>query len=352
LEVVNLDPAADGRWDRFVTGHEQATVYHLAAWAKILTSTYRFKLRYLALEDDAKQLRAVMPLLYKRGPVSGARLRSLPVVPVGGPLAEYEQLERELMSAACELVGDREQLVVTTSSSTLAQLHDLAVRPGLPRWVVPLDADTQARWRRTGRNPGRGVRQSQAAGVSVREASTDQDLAAFYRLYLRSQRRLRALPRRYRQLELTRDLLGPSGHFRLFLVEHEQRPIAGAVWLAFGKTVEGLYFGGDERCTHLRPTHALYAHVLEWALAQGYHELDLGGALPGSSLAYFKSQWGAEPVPLYFYVHPAQAAPQDTTVPPAPTSVEIAEVGWLDRVYNRVPLPLIRLAGAFVYRYL
>ncbi len=351
--AVSLDPLKDPRWDRFVRSHDRASAYHLSDWAAILASAYRFRVRYLALEDAHQRLRAVMPLMYKRGPVSGARLRSLPVVPFCGPLADTDALERDMMVAACNSVPSGAQLVVTTSSSSLVGLPGVACRPGLPRWIVPLDGSVDpSRWRCGGRNPARGVRKAEAAGVRVREARSAADLRTFYRLYLRAQRRLRALPRRLAQLTLDRSAFGPEGVFRLFLAEHEGRTIAGTLWHAFGPTMDGLYYGGDERFTGLAPNHAMYSHVLDWALEHGYEELDLGGAASGSSLAYFKSQWGAEPVPLYFYVYPARAAPPDSTRPPAPSSIEIADHRVLDSVWQLAPLDALRVAGTLAYRYL
>jgi Acetyltransferase (GNAT) domain len=350
---VELDPTRDRRWDRFVCERPGATVYHLSGWAEILGRTYRFRPSYLALEDARGRLRAVMPIAYKRGPLSGARMRSLPAVPFAGPLGANPALERELMAAACERLGEAQQLVVTTSTAGLDELPGVARRPGLPRWIVPLDGSTDpSRWRAGSRNPARGVRRSAAAGVRVREATSEADLRAFYRLYLRTQRRLRGLPRRYLQLAMARSLFASQGIFRLFLAEYHARPVAGAVWHVFGGQVEGLYYGGDERFLPARPNHALFAHVLEWALEHGQRALDLGGALPGSSLAYFKSQWGARPTPLYFYVYPARAAPADPKAPPAPSSVELAEIGWLERAWTRAPLALTRAAGAIAYRYL
>jgi hypothetical protein len=353
LLLTYIDPRHDPRWDQFVRDCRHASVYHLGAWAGIISATYRFRVRYLALEDSRANLRAVMPLLYKRGPVSGARLRSLPVVPFAGPLAETPALEREIVTAACREVRPGEQLVITTSSDALSGLPGLAQRAGLPRWVVPLgEGADPARWHAGNRNPARGVRRSQAAGVTVREARSEADLRTFYQLYLRTQRRLRAVPRSLRQLTMERSEFGPAGVFRLFMAESRGTPVAAAVWHVFAGTVEGLYYGGDERRLDLRGNHALYAHVLDWALDHGCTELDLGGAAPGSSLAYFKRQWGAVPVPLHFYVYPAEAAPSDPAAPPAPAPAEVGERRWLERIWSVTPLPLIRLAGTVVYRYL
>jgi hypothetical protein len=352
LQLARIDPIADRRWDEFVRSHERASVYHLAGWSRILAETYRFSPHYLVLEDRQRRLRAVLPLLGKRGPVSGRRLRSLPVVPAAGPLGDDRRLELQLMEAASSLVQPGEQLVVTTTTPGLEQVAGVAVRPGLPRWVVPLDTVDPGRWRSGARNPARGVHQSKLAGVSVREAFFEDDLRTFYTLYLRNQRRLQALPRSYRQLRLAWSLLAGEGVFRLFLAEHGGRPIAGAVWHAFGRRLEGLYYGADERFVGLRPSHALYAYALEWALAHGCDELDLGGAELGSSLAAFKSQWGAQLVPLYFYVYPGDAAPVDPEAPPAPNSREISEIGWLEPIWTRLPLVALRAGGTIAYKYL
>ena len=74
--------------------HPRATVYQLGAWARILGAAYRFEPRYLALEDEDGGLRGVLPLLYKKGLVSDARVRSLPVFPAGGPLGGHARGRR------------------------------------------------------------------------------------------------------------------------------------------------------------------------------------------------------------------------------------------------------------------
>ena len=73
--------------------HPRATLYQLGAWARILGECYRFEPRYLALEDERGRAAGVLPLLYKKGLLSDARVRSLPVFPAGGPLADTHEQE-------------------------------------------------------------------------------------------------------------------------------------------------------------------------------------------------------------------------------------------------------------------
>src|SRR3954470_16278888 len=84
--LASIDPVADARYDDFVAGCERAGAYHTGAWAKILAAAYGARPHYLASTAPDGSLDAVLPLMTSRGIASGARLRSLPVVPFAGPV--------------------------------------------------------------------------------------------------------------------------------------------------------------------------------------------------------------------------------------------------------------------------
>src|SRR3954465_10778423 len=85
--VSLVDPADEPRWDTFVTAHPRGTAYHLSGWATVMRRSYGFRPLSLTLRGKSPdQLAGVFPLNYKRGPVSGSRLKSLPVATYGGPL--------------------------------------------------------------------------------------------------------------------------------------------------------------------------------------------------------------------------------------------------------------------------
>jgi hypothetical protein len=210
--AVQVDPLADPRWDAYVRAHPRWTVYQLAAWARILREAYRFEPRYLALEDDSGKLRGVLPLLHKKGLVSDARVRSLPVFPAGGPLGDSHSDEVALIEAAREAAradGAR-ALAVISPADYAAELPEFVADSLPPRWVAQLGADPdalRAGWRKTSNNLFRSLKKADKVGFEFREATEARDLRRFYRLYLRTMRKHRTLPRTLRQLELTRDLL-------------------------------------------------------------------------------------------------------------------------------------------------
>jgi CelD/BcsL family acetyltransferase involved in cellulose biosynthesis len=209
--------------------------------------------------------------------------------------------------------------------------------------LTPGLAELEKRWR-SDKHLARNLRKAETSGAHLREAPSEGDLERFFALYVRTMRKLRALPRRRAHLALARRHLGER--FRLFLVEHEGDAVAGGVFYAFGERLELVFSASDERRLDLRPNHLLYRGTIAWALEHGYRSYDFGGAGEGTGLASFKAQWGAEPAPCFVYGWTPDG------------SSGLAERQGLpggrlvERAWDTAPLWSVRLAGSVGYRYL
>jgi hypothetical protein len=363
--IVSIDPLADPRYDAFVRDHPRATAYHAGAWARVLGDAYGCRTAYLALTGEGDRIEGVLPLMYSRGVLSGKRMRGLPVVPTAGPIATSHAGEAALMEAACRLTDLRAgQLVVASRGEGYeATVPELSAASKHPCWVTPVPADVdslRAGWKKSSSNLFRNLKKAEKTGVTVREGTSEHDLRAFYALYLDTMKRHRTLPRAWRQMQLDRELLGPSGVFRLFLAEHEGRPVAGGLFHAHGDTVDLLYNGSDMRERDLRANFALYWHAIGWAAENGFTRFDWGEAQEGGNLSRFKAQWSAEPVPEYRYDY----APGSATAEPSRADrirhqhdrlddphVTSRRDELLDAAWERVPPALTQVAGRLVYRF-
>jgi hypothetical protein len=365
--VASIDPVADARYDAFVQAHPRATAYHAGAWARVLGESYGCRPAYLALSGHGDGIGGVLPLMYSRGVLSGKRMRGLPVMPTAGPIANSHAGEAALMEAACRLTDRRAgQMVVASRGKGYEEaVPELRAAPKHPCWVtaVPADVDSlRAGWKKTSSNLFRNLKKAEKTGVTVREGSSEHDLRAFYGLYLDTMKRHRTLPRAWRQMVLDRELLGPSGAFRLFLAEHEGRPVAAGLFHAYGDTVDLLYNGSDLRERDLRANFALYWHAIRWAAENGFGRFDWGEAQEGGNLSRFKAQWSAEPVPEYRYDY----APGTEAQVAAPSradrirhqhdrlddpDVTSRRDELLDAAWERVPPKLTQAAGRLVYRF-
>jgi CelD/BcsL family acetyltransferase involved in cellulose biosynthesis len=361
--LVAIDPLGDLRYAQFVTGCDRAGAYHAGAWARILAAAYGARPSYLALEGADGELRAVLPLMASRGILSGRRLRSLPVVPFAGPAGASLEAEAALAGAACRLADERgATLTINTRTpgyeEHAPELHRTALNP---TWITPLPDDADALrkgWKKSSNNLFRSIAKSEKAGVRVREGRGDSDLRDFYRLYLATMRRHRSLPRAWRQMTLDQATLGPSGVFRLFVAEHESRPVAAAIFHAFGDTVDLLYNGSDDAARDLRPNFALYWQAVSWAIEHGYSRFDWGEAQEGGPLSRFKSQWSAEPVTAYRYDHSPAGPTAESRADRLRNTHDVFDAPGersrgqrlIDAAWERAPLTLTRAAGSLVYR--
>jgi lipid II:glycine glycyltransferase (peptidoglycan interpeptide bridge formation enzyme) len=358
--VTTIDPR-DPRWDRFVEAHPRASVYQLGAWPEILKKAYGFQPTCLALEHDG-ELHGVMPLMRSVGALSGKRLRSLPAMPLGGPLAETAAGEAELLRAACAMTSERaKSLTVLTRGEGYEQhVTELSGRPKHPTWIMPLPDDPEelrAGWRKSSKNLHRSLNKAAKSGVSVREGRGEADLRAFYRLYMATMKAHHALPRSYRQLSHARRLLAPRGVFRLFVADHEGETIAAGVFHSFRDTIDLLYNGSDPAKLDLRPNHALYWHVIQWGIENGFRHFDFGEAKPDSPLERFKAQWSSERVPEFRYDYVVGEAPNRADAL-RHAGDRMGRAGGasrkeelLSKAWDAAPLPLTRLAGEVAYRF-
>jgi hypothetical protein len=353
--VRDVDPVADARFDEFVAGHPQATVFHLGAWAPILGGAYGFRPRYLAVERDGR-LTGVLPLMVTRGLVSGRRLRSLPTIGNGGPLGETADDERALLAAAAELVPrEARSLVLLSFRDDLPAPAGAVARERVPTWVVhDLDVETDA-LRKRSPQLHRHLRKAERASVVFREYEGEAALRRFYGFYLEVMRRRHSLPRPYVQFDLARRLL-PAGAYRLFGVERDGTMLAGCVCHPFRDGVELLYSASDERAWDARPNHAMWWGVIRWAAEHGFAHVDLGVAQPESGLADFKRMLLAEPVPKYAYQLPAAPTAADRVRRSAHGAGRTRQAPslrtrLLQGAWDRAPLKATELAGRIVYRY-
>jgi hypothetical protein len=362
--VARVDPLADPRYDEFVASCDRAGAYHAGAWARILRAAYGARPEYLALTGPDGAIEAVLPLMASRGVASGKRLRSLPVIPFAGPAGISLETEAGVVEAACRLADERgAALLVNSRTPGYGELV-----PGLsetkknPTWITPLpdDADAlRAGWKKTSNNLFRSIAKAEKAGVRVREGHGESDLREFYRLYLGTMRRHRSLPRAWRQISLDQALLGPSGVFRLFVAEHESRPVAAAIFHASHGAVDLLYNGSDDSARDLRPNFALYWFAIRWAIENGYRHFDWGEAQDGGPLSRFKAQWSAEPMPDYRYDYSPGAGAAESRADRLRHSHDSFDLPGerglrqrtLDAAWERAPLAVTRAAGALVYRF-
>lgn len=352
--VVRLDPG-DARWDAYVRDHPDALVYHHPAWFQTLRRAYGHDPTVLAVENGSGALEGVLPLLRKRGILTGHRLASLPHTPAAGPLASSREATAALIAAATALARERPGLQLEVKTATpLVDAEGLEPSESGTRYVLPLPEEGEVRFGNS-RNHGRirwAVRRAERSGVRVREAGDVSDLRSWHRLYLETMRDHVVPPLPFRFFRAAWETLRPSGLMRLLLAERTgargtSSMVAGSVFLVLGATTVYAYNGRRRADLHVRPNDVIQWHAIHDAAAAGMRVYDFGEvSADQDGLAEFKRKWGAHPMPLHTYSFGA-STPREGR----------AEAGagaprWAESLWRRLPLDVTAAVGALAYRYL
>src|SRR5579863_3529907 len=148
LRVVEINPWEDSRWEAFVTGHPDGTIYHHPAWLKALEREYKQRAVFLACEDPDGNLLGILPLLYTRGlplsgnrPLTGPRLSSLPRTPLAGPLTVDPVVTAELLREAVRraTAEPRIRMQIKAHCGEVSDgIHGIARKPWRVSYVVRL----------------------------------------------------------------------------------------------------------------------------------------------------------------------------------------------------------------------
>jgi CelD/BcsL family acetyltransferase involved in cellulose biosynthesis len=365
LKVVEVDARTDPRWEAFVAAHPGGLVYHHPLWLQVLEHEYGRKPICLACEDTLGHIRGVLPLLttgglpFKRGgELTGRRLASLPRTPVAGPLAVDGDATAALVRAAVAYVereGEMRLQLKVWSNDLDGAIPGLVGIPWRLSYVLQLPGRSEELRFGNSRNHSaikRAVNKAARMGVEVRQAESEDQLRAWYELYLGTMRWHAVPPRPYRFFKVCWDLLRPHGLIRLLLAEQHEaghsKLLAGSIFFMFGQTVFYAFNGRRPEDLGLRPNDAIHWRAIHDARSEGYSRFDFGEVVESQhGLAEFKSKWGTEPRRLYRYYYPAPVDLEPDSLEAQGAMRHLANAVW-----KRLPLRVTSLLGDWIYSYL
>jgi peptidoglycan pentaglycine glycine transferase (the first glycine) len=268
---------APAGWDASAVRSPRGHVLQSSAWARI-REAQGWRAEFLRLGDPlpvALVLWRSLPLGQRiayvpRGPVSDeATLR--PALEALAAHAREQgalflkvdpELTPEQAGGALETAGYRRAPDIQPVLATL----ELDLAPDSETLMAALEKDT--RW---------SVRQVSKRGVTLREATGDDDLRAFYELYSVTGERAKFITRTWDYYRLVWRTLIDAGLATLRIAEHEGAPVAGAMTWHCGEKELYMYGATNEAGRKVFAAYGLVWRSIEAAREQGFRRFDFGG---------------------------------------------------------------------------
>ncbi len=347
LEAQWVNPEAVEKWDDQVRAHDAATVFHGRTWARVLTRTYGHQPHYLqVLRGD--WIVALVPIMEVTSPVTGKRGVSLPFSDFSEPLfCDDEALEFALdhiQQRAAERNWDHVELrgaeIPGASASETYCEHRLR-----------LDEDFGKVEQGFAKSVQRAIRKAEKNGIQVRVQTDREAMEHYYRLHVHTRRRHGLPPQSWAFFRnLHEEVIGEGQGF-IVLAYHNDRPIAGAVFLTFGENAVYKYGASHSSHWELRPNNLVMREAIRHLCEQGLQTLSFGRTdAHDEGLRRFKQGWGTEETTVSYYKY--FPATQEWGSSHEDAESRLKPGGLIKSVFQRMPLTINRIIGAALYPHL
>ena len=327
-------------WDAFVRGTPGSSPFHLIAWKRAVEATFGHRPHYLmALRGGG--LEGVLPLFEVRGLFGGRALISVPYGVYGGICAASDEARHALLDAASDLARRLRARYVELRHRA-EQRMDLPTKALYVTFARPITDSEEDNLNAIPRKQRRMTRQGAKHGLRVEFGL--QHLGGFYDIYAHSVHHLGSpvFPR-----PLFAAIAQEFGkECELLTVWKGADMVAGVLTLLHEDQALPYYGGALREALPFAVNDFMYWELLCHVARAGYRVFDFGRSREGTGAYHFKRHWGFEPQPLpYQYV--LRAGGEMPNLSPSNPKMRLAVEAW-----KRLPLPLTKLAGPPITRYL
>ena len=338
--MQDVNPFTFPDWNERLLSTPQASIFHTTNWLRVLHESYGYRPYYVACVKG-EQFAALLPCVEVRSWFTGVRGVSLPFSDYCEPIvAETMQaqdvLEHVILTArqrqwtSLEMRGG-DALFGEVSPYRVAYRHLLRLQRNEAEVFARLRSNYRAK-----------IRKAHTQDLKVHILQSPEAMEAYYRLHCLTRKRQGLVPQPTMFFKNIHDHLIAKNFGFVSLVSHQGNTIAGAVFFCFG--THALYkFGASARTyQHLYANYGLFWHVIQWLCRHGYDALCFGRSAPSNAgLLQFKAGWGPQTSPIHYYKYDLHSSSfvQNATALPEPRY----------RVWTKMPLPLLKLAGSILY---
>jgi FemAB-related protein (PEP-CTERM system-associated) len=349
--ICKIQEQYNPRWDGFVDSQPDATFFHLWKWREVLQQSFNYEPFYLAVEENG-EIQGALPLFLVKSYLFGRSMVAMPLAVYGGIIAKNQRAVDLLLQKAVELAQSHKARYLEIrgnpysdrSPEDAAKRHFLACKQKdlYVTFLGPIDPEDDANLARIPRKQRRMVRQGEKHGLKF--VAANHRLREFYEVYAASVRNLGTPVYSMSYFECL--LRAFPEECRVFLVEHQDKVVAGVLTFFFKDQVMPYYGGALKEYFNFAPNDFMYWELMRFGAANGYKTFDFGRSKEGTGSYNFKRHWGfeARPLPYWCFSLDGRAIPDTSPLNP--------KFQWAIRVWRGLPLRLTMALGPHIVRHI
>ncbi len=286
--VTLAQPDDARRWDAYVQAHPSRTIAHLWQWREILGKSFKLEPFYFVAEDNGK-LVGVLPACFMKSAFFGRFLISMPWLDYGGPLAESDEIARQLVDAA----EAKARELTCRFIELRAVAHRLAnqiEKTDKRQFHLNLSGGEEAVWKSFDAKARNQVRKAEKSGLTCRFGGKEL-LDEFYSVFAYNMRDLGTpvWPR-----SLFEEIFEKFGSDAEIIEVRLGEKTLGAGLILYSGSYAGIPSASSYRqYRDLCPNNLMYWEAIKHVIARGATVFDFGRSTEGAGTYNFKKQMTA-----------------------------------------------------------
>lgn len=352
-QVRWLEPADAGRWDDCVARHPAGCLAMTSRWNELLHRSFpHMRGRILALESATdRRLTAGLAVHEVRSRILGRRWVSVPFATLCSPAvsdsAQAAALMKVLLGAFRESRASRLEIRAWRNAAAFRETG-LAESSFFKHHYLPLDQPLD-RIRSSLHKTAvlQPLAKAEKQGFQIRVSSAEQDLRAFYQLFLGIRRKLGLPAFPYRFFHELTSLLPLGRDSFLIVAAAGGTPVGAALAFRFRDVFMLEFLGDIDAYRRAGITQFVYWEAIRLAHRENCSLFSFGRTSPRNvGLMAYKSRWNTQVEDLPVLYHP-----QDL-MGDSDDQEESAAFRMVRTMCRSLPLPAYRLMGYFLYRHM
>ena len=251
LDARVVDPTEDASWDAFLATHPQGSIFHTAAWARVLKDSYGHEPIYLIFSRLGKPA-ALLPIMKVASRLTGRRGVALPFSDCCSPLLFAGVGVKSITKHLASLTRDQNwKYLEVRGGGEFSSDRDST--PTFYGHTLALSRDPQESHLKFSSAARRNLRKAQESGLTVETTRSREAVSQFYELHVRTRQRHGAPPQPFRFFDNIYRHLIEVGLGFVVLASRDGEPVAAAVYLTHGENAVYKFAASDERFNRHRP---------------------------------------------------------------------------------------------------
>lgn len=341
LETTIVNPVSEPLWDEWISTHQDATIFHSSAWARVLVDTYHHFPCYLRFAARGS-LVALVPMMEVSTLFTRTRGLCLPFSDYCPPLLSSSFGGDLVLKKLRQIGRERSWNYFELRDSSLLP-EEAAISESYFGHTLDLSAGGTELTANFHSSVRRALRKAEQNRLTTSVRTTAEAMEQFYRLHLRT-RRKHGVPPQPRAFfsNIQKHIIAPGRGF-IVTVEYGSNPIASAMFFTFGRRAIYKFGASDERWQHLRGNNLAMAVAIKHLANGAFKTLDFGRTdKANAGLRRFKLSFGGCEREISYGKFSVSSD----------TWVRSRQPTWPNRLFRFLPAPVNGLAGVMLYPHL